>query len=419
MEENDVHRDLGSDDEETTSEMGELLHSSPESTDMRRSSLRSPSETAAARRTLFPNTDENEMVVPDNPGFTVCWDNVGKYTVARHQSGQRQNAMHMWAMVFASINRVPSTHLDWQTPHTSATDIPISKFLPDKEDFQMLRCRIVTIIQRILVKHLTFFHQHFADIPVQHIQHAHSAESAEKSQVLNLGVVQENPASASGTIAILRHIHKYVPRVDGKFYPTVVYGDQLSCERHNDAHVALANEPQEEDRLSALEPGCQEFHKRMLRLQDTMNLFFSGSSATDKGTLFWLKSVFNHRSVQKEVKDAFNHVSEFLEFVTEGYTLLLAMQILRMQRLDDRPQNAPDGLESACHADRFKFLHDIAEEMVASIWHDTMGVEANDNTDDQPRLSIAFANWTQMMPWWNVAIQNAQMATGFILNALV
>ncbi len=53
--------------------------------------------------------------------------------------------------------------------------------------------------------------------------------------------------------------------------------------------------------------------------------------------------MFNHQSIQKEVEDAFNHVSEVLEIVTEDYTQFLAMQSLVMQKLDDHPQNGPDG----------------------------------------------------------------------------
>ena len=87
----------------------------------------------------------------------------------------------------------------------------------------------------------------------------------------NLGVIQENPSSTDGVINILRYLMKYVPKTDSPegeiVHPTVVYGDGLSCERHNDAQLARANEDTYVKLLNGLEPGAQEFHKRMLLLQ--------------------------------------------------------------------------------------------------------------------------------------------------------
>ena len=83
----------------------------------------------------------------------------------------------------------------------------------------------------------------------------------------NLGVIQENPSSTDGVIKILQHLSKYIPKTGTEFLPTVIYGDGLSCERHNDAQLARANEATPQERLENLEPASQEFHKRMLRLQ--------------------------------------------------------------------------------------------------------------------------------------------------------
>ena len=59
----------------------------------------------------------------------------------------------------------------------------------------------------------------------------------------------------------------YVPTVNGKPYPTLVYGDQLSCERGGSALEAMSNAETPRERLEALQPAGQEFHKEMLLLQ--------------------------------------------------------------------------------------------------------------------------------------------------------
>ena len=56
-----------------------------------------------------------------------------------------------------------------------------------------------------------------------------------------------------------------------------------------------------------------------------MDMLFDGKSAADKGTLFHLKNVFNHRSVSKNVGACFSYASEFLNFVTDVYLVLAAM----------------------------------------------------------------------------------------------
>ncbi len=97
-------------------------------------------------------------------------------------------------------------------------------------------------------------------------------------EVINASDIEmagEEMTSRPYTSVILRNNHRYVPKVDGKFYPSVVYCDEQSCERHNNAHVVFANEPQEEDGLEPLNPYVRELHKRMLQLQDSMNVFFS------------------------------------------------------------------------------------------------------------------------------------------------
>ena len=47
--------------------------------------------------------------------------------------------------------------------------------------------------------------------------------------------MEENTSSISGVSNILRHIHKYVPDLDGELYEIPCHGDGLAVERMRDA----------------------------------------------------------------------------------------------------------------------------------------------------------------------------------------
>jgi glutathione synthase/RimK-type ligase-like ATP-grasp enzyme len=59
---------------------------------------------------------------------------------------------------------------------------------------------------------------------------------------INLGVCQKNPSTAAGTIIkILEHLQEYVPQHEDDIFQLICFGDGLSCERHNDAHMGRSN----------------------------------------------------------------------------------------------------------------------------------------------------------------------------------
>ena len=81
-------------------------------------------------------------------------------------------------------------------------------------------------------------------------------------------MVQENPATLTGAINILRVLHKYVPVMEGDFIKIPTNGDGLSVERHIGAQAHMAgSEVIPEGRLLGLEPVPQEFHHRGIYLQ--------------------------------------------------------------------------------------------------------------------------------------------------------
>jgi len=65
---------------------------------------------------------------------------------------------------------------------------------------------------------------------------------------------------------------------------------------------------------------------KLIILQTTLDKLY-GNGSCDKGTLCQLKNVFGHINVKKKASECFNHVSDFLYFVTEAHVLLLATRL--------------------------------------------------------------------------------------------
>lgn len=90
---------------------------------------------------------------------------------------------------------------------------------------------------------------------------------------------------------------------------------------------------------------------------------YKGSSGREVGTLYQLKNYFNHRNVTSNVKQSFNHDEEFLDFITNAYTVLAAMHLLDMKTLQESPRLYP-----ATEEEQLDFLDDVSAKIVDMIF---------------------------------------------------
>lgn len=213
------------------------------------------------------------LVFPQNDGawagcaYSLGWDNVQIKVHCKHQGLENSNKFLMWAMCFAVVHRQPTLHMQDQDT-IKAVDVTPNAFLPSEKDWDTLRQRQVIIVMRILADNLPCFHN-VGKYVVQHIPHAHSKELAGKSHVINLGVIEANPASIPGALDIMDHLNQYVPSVqDG----TIVHacpcnGDQLSVERMKGGKKGRVIALTPKARLDGLCETPQEFHKEGILLQ--------------------------------------------------------------------------------------------------------------------------------------------------------
>ena len=150
--------------------------------------------------------------------------------------------------------------------------MPLENFLPNEDDYTVLRNEMVIECTKILAEHFPCFSGYKPPTD----EHKYSKESAQKSTIINLGVDVEDPGTTAGAIQILRKKHKFVPTPNGVPYPIICYGDGGSVNVMKSAKRALSNEITPTDRLEGLIPQPQDFHKRGILLQDYMNTLFSG-----------------------------------------------------------------------------------------------------------------------------------------------
>lgn len=177
-------------------------------------------------------------------------------------------------------------------------------------------------------------------------------------------MIRENPASARGTLEIMKFLHQYVPVApDGKTFPILCHGDQLSVERMVEAKLSMAFGEDEAARLTGLVPRPQGFHKRCIILQDSMNMLFRGSTVGDRGSLFHVKNKFAFRTVKKKISDCINSVVDFFNFVTEGSVCMIVCQMLNIENIDDIAESIPDDSKQ-----REELFINICEKVVALSW---------------------------------------------------
>lgn len=250
-----------------------------------------------------------------------------------------------------------------------SADLPVSTFLPSDAQIERLKDRMCFLVERMLAQQLTCFE----DVPVvQHIPHAFSKESCQQSQAVNLCVIKENPSSTAGVTKIMRVLQKYCPRKQSALTRIACHGDGLSVERMLDSqkHNACAESPF--DRLEGLLPVPQDFHRRLLLLQDTFNELFKNASIRSRGTLAQLKADFNRKNVSCSVKDCYNHAWEFVQFVTTSYCVLLAMEKLGMETSDALPDTYP--LNGSMEQKKM-YLAKVARAVVDQVFPQVRGVQ--------------------------------------------
>lgn len=134
-----------------------------------------------------PGLNRNEASHQENSlcTYTIVGDNVDKNIKPRDMRIDKQvDSLHAFHM-YATKDRIDASRLPDEKPVGDLETTPISTFVPSVGDNIVLRENYVTLVSRVLVKHLKYFYP-FADCVPEHIQHEHSAEMARKSEIVSI-----------------------------------------------------------------------------------------------------------------------------------------------------------------------------------------------------------------------------------------
>ena len=219
------------------------------------------------------------------------------------------------------------------------------------------------IVQRILVSHLKYFEACSAP---SHVTHAHSKEMGEKSDMVTIGIIQENPGTSDGAFSVLDNLHAYVPFPDGMAkqpHIVPVHGDAgsflgiMSSQRSRQSSVTPT------ERLQGMWPVPGELHRRFLLNQDTMNLLYAPTSSADRGTLANICSVFGLKGVKPKVTESFNHVEDMIHLTTKGLVCLAAIELLDLSSVTEQCGLPEDEVNQK--------LINVSDLIVSFFWHQT------------------------------------------------
>ena len=107
-----------------------------------------------------------------------------------------------------------------------------------------------------------------------------------KSEVVNLGVIKENPGTVNGAAKIGDFLSKYIPaKPDGSPLEMATWCDQGANERMVGAKRLRATSRSKWSQLKGPVPLQGDFHKRIVILGDVMKYYFKKGHTTSRGTL--------------------------------------------------------------------------------------------------------------------------------------
>ena len=146
-------------------------------------------------------------------------------------------------------------------------------------------------------------------------------------------------------IKILKHYQQYAPITDKGIKKIKCSGDGLSIMRAHDALTATMDGLSTEARLEGIVNVSEDWHQHVIMLQDAFTDYFNPASVAEKGTMYQIKIRFQRKNVKKEVKKAVDDDRRFLHFITRGYTVLAAMEILKLKDQNEKPTTSRTNLE--------------------------------------------------------------------------
>ncbi|KAH3893353.1 hypothetical protein DPMN_017500 [Dreissena polymorpha] len=138
----------------------------------------------------------NELIdaIASGKKFRIVGDNINFHVGLTHERKSRENAAHMehWFGSMAIIQNLSFSHLSHHTPRCDLRALPVSVFLLEEKDIQILKKNISQLISRVMTEFFPWmkFAKETANKPILG-EFAEFPEFRKKNQVIPLPVMSK------------------------------------------------------------------------------------------------------------------------------------------------------------------------------------------------------------------------------------
>ncbi|KAH3771970.1 hypothetical protein DPMN_173301 [Dreissena polymorpha] len=278
----------------------------------------------------------NELIdaIASGKKFRIVGDNINFHVGLTHERKSRGNAAHMehWFGSMAIIQNLSFSHLSHHTPRCDLRALPVSVFLLEEKDIQILKKNISQLISRVMTEFFPWmkFAKETANKPILG-EFAEFPEFRRKNQVIPLPVMSKNEQKYSDVVEILDSYENLVKSVcnQAKVEAMEVHigGDQLTRERFSGAKRLRAAALTEMERFHHLTPITFElFHLQM----SVLTLFYQqlyNTTNTEPFTLHAQKiRMLRTDADGNDVKNHYNHCKELAVSFIKSYIIEAACE---------------------------------------------------------------------------------------------
>ena len=195
-----------------------------------------------------------QKLLLESPGVKFVGDNINIVISPHSQSAQVK--VFNWFSWAALPLRICGDTLDDTTTVGQVADLPLSTWLLSRAECIYVRKTLVTVMSRILVKHLPAL-EALKGAVVDHIDHEFTRQMSKKSSSVLLGVIPHDENIKTEMVDILEEMHHLLPNGKTRY---LYGGDQLTRERIGGVQRERQNSPTMELQLRRAEACFEEWH---------------------------------------------------------------------------------------------------------------------------------------------------------------
>ena len=260
--------------------------------------------------------------------------------------------------IFGFEHRIGSLHLSAE-PKTAATDFTLKDLELTDEQKDRIRNLYIREVQETLTTYCPDLKGYKKWLIEPCKDYEFYAENQKKTNVVSLGVVDQDCDTVSGNASIMHRINKnWIPNVI-----TNVGGDQKTVAMMRTAKESFNTEEEPENRMKNLMPApIGLFHVQGINMECYMKQFFKGS-ARNIGMPLHTKNKFNFKKVSRRPMKCFNHLHDMIVLNTSGLILkYFAEQFKMTNPMDEGAWK--DVMPEKNDESEKQFLYEISKEFV-------------------------------------------------------